>query len=308
MEALHFSLFRYSNIIKDYNFSVEEFDNSYFYTIIFDIIADYFSTGVRVNGTTYTCGPTPIPLVNSDIHIPTDYHGGFCMLFLNKILAKVDEKDFSDSARLDLLDQLGDLTYEPMHMRRAIFKTTNAAKTARYEEYIRRSFSVDRVESSREMVEEIQGTSATISLDKLREVKVEDDSVVIAEDTSFYMDCLHGMPGPYVSHIWDTVTSTELSMNVSDTGKSMCMYQSSMSAKCFINNNLIVVTSNLQCTGLWLIDNTVNVSTFDYHFSPGGNPRKKTMAMLYSTSIYWLKFRLKIQAYDVKPRKRTRVI
>jgi len=303
MESLHnTSLLNKTVAMPVYEFPKDDFPIDYFLSIALPMVADYFTVGVIVNGVRYTRGVGMIPLKNNDVHMPSDFHSGACMLFFSAILNGVDEEKFSSAAQIDLLDQIGEIVEDSYSIGWAMIRTSNLKKFDDYCSPIESTFGIGlRVEAVNRP--EIQGTPSAIALHKLG-TNLVPDCLLIAEDTSFGWEAMNGAPGQYIADFWKYSNTSDVSRIVLGLGRNKCLLYSCIAATYSSNNELNVVISPIQCTGIWIPDDQYILSSYSHHFLPDG---ENTISRLRDISVRWLRYRLKINSMHFSlPRKKKR--
>jgi len=225
MESLHnTSLLNKTVAMPVYEFPKDDFPIDYFLSIALPMVADYFTVGVIVNGVRYTRGVGMIPLKNNDVHMPSDFHSGACMLFFSAILNGVDEEKFSSAAQIDLLDQIGEIVEDSYSIGWAMIRTSNLKKFDDYCSPIESTFGIGlRVEAVNRP--EIQGTPSAIALHKLG-TNLVPDCLLIAEDTSFGWEAMNGAPGQYIADFWKYSNTSDVSRIVLGLGRNKCLLYS----------------------------------------------------------------------------------
>jgi len=296
--------------MREYTIGYEPFSVEHFQVIALDMVADFFSTGVRVNGVSYTLEGGTFPVVGGKDHIPALYHDGSCMLFFAEILFPVSEEVFSDEEQMDLIAQISELSRYDGGLKDITFRTSSARKMEVYSPIIEEYTGVCIVNQSVSETE-IQGNVQQIALDKVvRGKTLEENHMLIAEDTSLEFAGLGGAPGPYIKQFMGLNPPQYIDEIITRLRDNRCMYESCMAVKYKKDSLTCYLTSTIRCSGFWKLGSHKESfeDSFQYQYQVYGFnsafPQYGDEKVLFRIAVFWMLFRYMISKPGVKLKKR----
>jgi len=292
----------------EYRLVMNPVDIDYLERNLLYIVRDYFCTGVVVNGVRYSMNGGIFPIKGGTDHVPMSYHEGACMMFLGELLEDVPQEQFSDDEQSDVVDQITKIAMQRSEVAKIVIKTSNQVKYAGHYQAFDDLFIGEICHGAFDECE-IQGDVQTIALDKIKKDWSEENVLVVAEDTSFGLDCLGGAPGPYIKSFLEHCPVRSVDILVDRMGNNHCEYRSALAVKYSYLGQLYQWTSVVRCTGVWM--SLGRRKDFEDSFVYGLDAKKGARTREYSLrtekeeslidiGVFWLRYNFSISKPTVR--------
>jgi len=294
--------------VGEYYLVMNPFDITYFEQNVLSIVKDYFCTGVIVNGIRYSMNGGIFPIKGGTDHVPMSYHEGACMMFFGELLEDVPQEQFSDDEQSDVVEQITRIAMQRSVVNKIVIKTSNEVKYAGHYQAFDDLF--DGVKTHGVFDEcEIQGGVESIALDKIKKDWSEEGVLVVAEDTSFGLDCLGGAPGPYIKSFLEYCPVRSVDILVDRMNNNYCEYKSALAVKYTYLGQLYQWTSVVRCTGVWM--SLGQRKDFEDSFVFGLDGKKGARTREYSLrtekeeslidiGVFWLRYQFTVSKPSVR--------
>jgi len=244
-----------------YTFDVENFDASFFETMMIEAMRSFFLDGVTINDVRYFISyETGHAERGEGAHMPSDFHIGNLMIWVGYVAQdNAIDSVYDIESQCFLIDHLQSVFHIPVKGE-LILCTFNHSKLEQYidvmEGYEELTFGTNMSDD-----DSVMGTGETMAINKLILPEIS-DQIMIADQYSLEFEALGGNPGPYVKNFLSRCPPIQLDQILTKLNNFNVVIELSVAMRYITLHKPMIDTCIVRMKGIWVCGSNVRNNEF----------------------------------------------